>query len=60
LQKDLTINSIYTPKMTILFLQEFIISNYPDQPEFSLLIQCCEALLDALSNLGIPENLDIL
>ena len=28
LQKDLTICSTYTSKMTILFLQEFIISNY--------------------------------
>lgn len=47
-QKDLTICSAYTSKMTILFLQEFIILNYENGPEFTMLIQCCSLLLDAL------------
>ena len=30
LDKDLTILSLYTPKMTILFLQEYIINEFPN------------------------------
>lgn len=53
LDKDLTIVSAYTPKMAILFLQEFIITGYPDCPEFSVLIECCSSLLTASEKLGV-------
>ena len=60
LDQDLTIFSSYTPKMTILFIQEFVISEHAGTHEFSILVECCNSLMAAIDKLGISENLDIL
>jgi hypothetical protein len=57
-REDPTLISLHGAKITILFLQEFIII---DQPQYlDAYIQCCSFMSSAMEKLGIAENLDIL
>lgn len=60
LDKDLTIVSTFSSKMTILFLSEFVLEKYTGEHEMTVLFQCCSKLLVSMEKLGISENLDIL
>lgn len=57
-REDPTLISLHGAKITILFLQEFIIIDHPQYLE--AYIQCCSFMSSAMEKLGIAENLDIL
>jgi hypothetical protein len=57
-REDPTLVSLHGAKITMLFLQEYILI---DMPEYlTIYLQCCTNLLAFVERLGVPDNLDII
>lgn len=56
-REDPTLISLHGAKITILFLQEYIITEREDH--LSPYLACCSNLLSCIEKLGVPDNLDI-
>lgn len=56
-REDPTLISLHGAKITILFLQEYIITDRKEH--LSAYITACSSLLASIEKLGVPENLDI-
>jgi hypothetical protein len=55
---DPTLMSFHGSKITLLFLQEYIILDQPEQ--LHLYYSCLDKMLGHLERLGVTENIDIL
>ena len=56
-REDPTLISLHGAKITLLFLQEYIIT---EQPSFlTAYLQCCNNIMAALDKISLAENLDI-
>jgi hypothetical protein len=56
-REDLSIFSLHGVKITLLFLQEYIIYDYREC--INDYVECCRNLLIATEKLGISDNLDM-
>jgi hypothetical protein len=57
-REDLSMISLYSTKMSLLFLYDFV---FKEQKEYvSDFLQCFKLLLEIVEKLGVAENLDIL
>lgn len=57
-REDLSMISLYSSKMSLLFLYDFV---FKDQKQYIFdFLQCFKMFLEIIDKLGISENLDIL